>query len=218
MFQQVGVGIVTAIKIRREGIFVELTGALGEELVGRPAQPCGNDYGLYIPIDVDDTVIYVCPEGDPGDGVWVIGRFFEEAEKVPQQIVDAGDTAEQWVAKEQRQLVLQTRKGNLRLNVKVDGGSSQIQVADEGTISAVPASGKQVQLGSATASELDYVALYTQLKADFDAFVSAYNGHVHLAGSLANMGGPVVGSTASTLSTANSLGAQVKSSNVVAKK
>lgn len=218
MFQQVGVGIVTAISVRREGIFVELTGALGEELVGRVALECGDDYGFYIPIDVDDTVLYACPNGDPGDGVWVTGRFFEQAEKVPQQIVDAGNAAEQWVAKAQRQIVLQTRKGNLRLNVAVDGGSAEVKVADEGTISAVPASGKQVQLGSTASAELDFVALYTQLKADFDAFVSAYNGHVHLAGTLANMAGPVTGATAATLSTASSLSPQAKSSNVVAKK
>lgn len=220
MFQQVGLATVDAVSVRREGIFFDLTGQpLGEDLTGYLATECADDYGTYIPYDVDDTVLYVCPNGDPGTGVWVIGRFFERAERVPQQIVDAATSAEQWVAKSERQLVLQTANGALRLNVRTDaGGASEVKVAADGTISAVPVDGKRVKLGSEQDAQLDYVALYTQLKADFDAFVQAYNLHVHPAGTLANGGGPVVGVTAVTLSTANPLSPTVSSSNVVAKK
>lgn len=219
LYQQVGFATVDAVSVRREGIFFDLTGQpLGEDLKGYLATECGDDYGTYIPYDIDDTVLYVCPSGNPGSGVCVIGRFFEAAERVPQQIVDAAETSEQWVAKSERQLVLQTAKGALRLNVRTDGGASEVKIAPDGTISAVPVDGKRVKLGSEQDAQLDFVALYTQLKAEFDAFVSKYNAHVHLAGTLANGAGPVTGAVAQTLSQANNLTNAVASSNVVAKK
>lgn len=188
-FQQIGLATVEAIRIDKEGVFFNLLGQpMGEALVGRLSTDCGDNYGRFIPFDVGDTVVYACPSGDPGDGVWVFGRFWEVAEKVPDAIVDApGD--EHWVAKAGRRLTTQTTKADNTVKVLSDVGVGEVKVAGDGTISAVPPLLKMVKLGSENLAELDNVALYTQLSTQFNALVGivngligVYNGHVHSAG------------------------------------
>lgn len=126
MFQQVGLATVEAYRVDRNGIFFDLTGQpLGESLVARLLTDCGDDYGRFVPFDVGDTVLYAVPMGDPGDGVWVLGRFFEEAEKVPQDIVD-GKTDEWWVAKPGRKLTLQTAGGDAVLSMAAKDGTKGV--------------------------------------------------------------------------------------------
>jgi len=101
-------------------------------------------------------------------------------------------------------------------------GNIRIQTSKDAChVVAKPGSGGKVKLGDDVDASLDPVALYTQLKADFDAFVGKYNGHAHLAGSLLDsLGFPVTGATASVAagSQAANLSASVQSANVVAKK
>ena len=224
-FQQIGLATVEAIRVDKSGVFFDLLGQpMGESLVGRLATDCGDGYGRLVPFDVDDTVLYACPTGDPGDGVWVLGRFWEEAEKVPDAIVNApGD--EHWVAKPGRRLILQTAKSDIAMLATVDGGSGVVKVAGDGTISAVPPALKMVKLGSEVGAELDNVALYTQLAVQFNAlvtvinaFIGVYNAHVHPAGAptpfpTATPNAPYTGSPAVPM-----VPAGTRSSNVLAKK
>ncbi len=96
---------------------------------------------------------------------------------------------------------------------------SIIKLDVDGNITLIPNEGAKVRIGSGASGQLDAVALYTQLKADFDAFVGKYNGHVHTVTGTANlMSGAVTGSAAATVDSASTLSSSVASSNVQAKK
>lgn len=97
---------------------------------------------------------------------------------------------------------------------------STILLDKDGNVTIIPKSGAKVRLGSGTPAELDAVALYTQLKSDFDAFVAKYNGHTHavsVTGVMAGMA-TATGTAASTANTTSFLSTSVSSSNVQAKK
>ncbi len=97
---------------------------------------------------------------------------------------------------------------------------STILLDKDGNVTIIPKSGAKVRLGSGTPAELDAVALYTQLKSDFDAFVAKYNGHTHavsVTGVMAGMA-TATGTAATSANTASFLSTSVASSNVQAKK
>lgn len=79
-----------------------------------------------------------------------------------------------------------------------------------------PSATGKVYLGTATPAEADAVALYTQLKADFDAFVSRYNGHTHPVNGV--QAGMATVTAAATTSPAGQLSPNVAAANVRAKK
>ena len=91
-------------------------------------------------------------------------------------------------------------------------GDLIIKIDKDGNITLIPHAGAKVRLGSGTPAQLDQVALYTQLKSDFDAFVATYNGHVHPGVTVG------LGSTGTTPAAATSMSPSVGSANVVAKK
>jgi len=82
---------------------------------------------------------------------------------------------------------------------------------DTGNATLEPGTAGKVYLGTAKPAEADPVALYTQLKADYDALVSKYNNHTHPA-----PGGTTFAVVAAFV--ASDLSASVASSNVQAKK
>lgn len=104
--------------------------------------------------------------------------------------------------------------GKLICRIKFDAaGNITIQGSKPGAnVIVIPSATGQVQLGDGTPANLDFVVLFAQLKGEFDAFVAAYNGHVH-TGVTAGMV-----STGTTPSAASVLSGGVHSSNVVAKK
>lgn len=208
MFQQIGVATVEAVQIRRTGMFFDLIGQpTGEQLVGRMVTACGPDHGIVVPFEIDDTVLYAIPQGDPGDGAYVIGRFFEEAEPVPQVIVD-NPNDEHWVAKAGRRLMFQSTDGTIRLLNVLSAGNSVVELQKNGDI--VVGSGKDTVLGTTDKTTCSAVAL-------FDALKTYIDGHMHLAGTLlAPMGGGAV--TGVTGAPTVPLSASVKSANVYAKK
>lgn len=93
-----------------------------------------------------------------------------------------------------------------------------VWLKEDGSIEIVPGVGVMVKLGSANPADLDQLALYTQLKADFDSFVDTFNMHGHPAGGLSAGMTSVTGTTGGTSLAANKLSSSVASSNVVAKK
>jgi len=186
VFQQIGIATVDAVTIRRDGITFNLTGQpVGEELVGRLATDCGNDYGRVVPFDPGDTVLYAVPSGDPGDGVFVIGRFFEVAEKVPQVIVD-NPSDEHWVAKPGRRLMFRTSKSAIELLTVAASGNCTIKTTSAGGIVLAPAGSELVLAGSDNTASCDAVVLFTALQ-------SLFNGHKHLPGTLVVGPNPVTG-------------------------
>ena len=204
-------GVVQAVRVDRSGIVADvilLPDGDGPYPARMALPGAGVEHGgPYIPLEKDDTVLLACPNGDPGDGFLLLGRFFEEAEPVPAAIVD-NPTDERWVAKPERQLVLQTSRGNLTLLSLVEGGESRVSLTDAGDVEVVPAPTKKAKLGSDADADLVAVALGPILRGYLDA-------HTHLAGTL------VVGMTAVTGVTGPPTAASpaaIDSSNVVAKK
>lgn len=170
MFPQVWVAVVDAVRIDRGGWFADVTCMPeGQPLKARVALPgCGVEHGApYVPLEPDDTVLVSCPAGDPGDGVYIVGRFFEEAEPVPAEIVDnPGD--ELWVAKSGRKLVLRTSAGDLVLAAGPDGASAR----------------GLVRLGSRTAGES--VVLGDTYKGLEETFLDALSVYVDAVSAFAN--------------------------------
>jgi hypothetical protein len=150
MFSQFGVGTITEIGTNDDGIVALVTcQPVGEgPWPARVSFPsCGPNYGMNLPYEVDDTVLYCCPNGDPGDGLYIIGRFYEKAEPPPKVIVDNPDD-EQWVAKKGRRLAIWTGGAELKLTNQVDDAQQSLfQIAADGTVSIVPPLGKNVLLG-----------------------------------------------------------------------
>ena len=118
---------------------------------------------------------------------------------------------------------LQTGEVAIYNSVHAQGAVCWIKLDKDGHIIVIPKAGAKVKLGSGTDAELDPIVLYTQLKAQFDSFVSRYNGHVHPVGipavpatphaaATVTSSAPPIGDQASNLTTA------VQSANVVAKK
>ena len=212
MFQQIGIATVDAVTIRRDGITFNLTGQpVGEELVGRLATDCGNDYGRVVPFDPGDTVLYAVPSGDPGDGVFVIGRFFEVAEKVPQVIVD-NPNDEHWVAKPGRRIMFQSTRNSIELLTVAASGNCTIKTTSVGGIALVPAGTEKVLAGSDDVASCDAVVLFTALQ-------SLFNGHMHLPGTLVAGMTPVTGLSGAPDPTSIMVsGTGIDSPNVWAKK
>ena len=212
MFQQIGIATVDAVTIRRDGVTFNLTGQpVGEELVGRLATDCGNNYGRVVPFDPGDTVLYAVPSGDPGDGVFVIGRFFEVAEKVPQVIVD-NPNDEHWVAKPERRIMFQSTRNSIELLTVAASGNCTIKTTPAGGIALVPAGTEKVLAGSDTSTACDAVVLFTALK-------NLFNGHMHLPGTLVAGMTPVTGLSGAPDPTSIMVsGTGIDSPNVWAKK
>lgn len=187
MFQQVGLATVDGIRVVREGIFFDLTGQpLGESLVARLLTDCGDDYGRFVPFDVGDTVLYAVPMGDPGDGVWVLGRFFEEAEKVPQDIVD-GKTDEWWVAKPGRKLTFQTAGGDAVLSMAAKDGTKGV-----------------LRLGSKTAAE-SYVLGDTRKTSETPMLNAMVTAFTNIATAFTAAGAPFAAQAASMTAAATAI-------------
>jgi hypothetical protein len=150
MFSQFGVGTITEIGTNDDGIVALITcQPVGEgPWPARVSFPsCGPNYGMNLPYEVDDTVLYCCPNGDPGDGLYIIGRFYEKAEPPPKVIVDNPDD-EQWVAKKGRRLAIWTGGAELKLTNQVDDAQQSLfQIAADGGIKLVPPAGKLVEAG-----------------------------------------------------------------------
>lgn len=180
MFSQVGFGTITEIGTRDDGIYALVRCQPNGEgpWPARICFPsCGPDYGQNFPYEVDDTVLYCCPSGDPGDGLFVFARFYEKAEPPPKVIVDNPDD-EQWVAKKGRTLAIWTRGGVLKLVNQVDDTQqSTFEVAADGGVKIVPPVGKLVEAGE----NGDFVVtkpLYTALVAFATACSNAVNPQV----------------------------------------
>lgn len=91
-----------------------------------------------------------------------------------------------------------------------------LKLNKDGDIVLVPKGGRKVKLGDDVDANLDPVALYTQLKADYDNFVSTYNGHSHILNGIQLGAGSKTSEVPGSL--ANNLSTSVRASNVVAKK
>lgn len=70
-----------------------------------------------------------------------------------------------------------------------------VQLRTDGSIAVVPAAGQQVRIGSNQPAEVDPVVLFTQLKAEFDAFVAKFNSHAHVITPAGVMQPPAVPAT-----------------------
>jgi hypothetical protein len=172
MFDFIGIGTVTEDPVvRDDGIYVKIVcqpAGDGPWPARVATGSAGPSYGQHLPYEKDDTVLWCCPSGDPGDGLYVFGRFFEQAEPPPQQIKD-NPTDEVWVAKKGRKLLLFTGGADLRLVNQLDTGKAEVALEADGTIAAVPAAGKNLLLGQDTdGADLDYLCkktVYTALLA-----------------------------------------------------
>lgn len=93
---------------------------------------------------------------------------------------------------------------------------TKILLDKDGNITLIPGGGAKVKLGDSVSGNLVPVALYTQLKTDFDALVAKYNSHTHQITNV--QGGVATITSATTTASGSNLSTSVASSNVVAKK
>ena len=73
-----------------EGVFVDVQyQPTGENETCYLAMPfAGSGFGVFFPVEVDDTVLVAVPSGDPNNGPWVIARAWNAGDAPP---ADFGD-------------------------------------------------------------------------------------------------------------------------------
>lgn len=125
------------------GIFADVQFQPGGEpetaLVG--AAYAGGEFGLYCPIDVNDTVLVALPMGDPGNGPVIIARMWAAADK-PSAEFGSGEVATDNV-------VLRMRPGKkFRVITSDSGDGFEVDVGGDGNITLKVNSGV-VNLGGA---------------------------------------------------------------------
>lgn len=94
----------------------------------------GNGFGLYLPLEVDDEVLVVAPDGDPDAGLVVVCRLWSTADPVP---------ATAAAVTTQTDLLLEA-KSNATIRIRV-AGTGNVVIDPQGT-------GK-VKLGGETSLE-----------------------------------------------------------------
>lgn len=120
MYAYIGLAVVTEVQMTKTGFFVTLEGSGGEELKARVLRPdSGPGYGFHTDLEVEDTVLWACPDGDPGDGVYILGTWHEEAEPAPDAAI-AQPKDRVWRAKNGTRIRLQTSGADLNLEL-LDG-------------------------------------------------------------------------------------------------
>lgn len=137
------------------GVFVDVKLVpSGEEYTARvPSAYAGKGFGLYTKIHKDDSLQVSVPSGDPAHGCVVTGRFWNADDTPPQAAVDAPDDV---------LLVIESARN---LSIVVAGGGF-INLGDAQPPSGVPRDDRVLD-------ELN------KIKADFDAFKTAYDVHTH---------------------------------------
>ena len=167
-----------------EGIFADVqlqpSGEIETCFLGAPY--AGAEFGMFAPVQVDDTVLVAVPSGDPNHGPVIIARMWDAADKPASDFAGSGDDPTEDV-------VLRVRAGKkLRVRVKGSGGQVDIQAEEGANINiqsggsgkiVIHASGSEkVYLGGETGTQP--VALGTVIKTHLLAIKGWLDAHTHV--------------------------------------
>jgi hypothetical protein len=169
--------IVTGVNVDDEGFYVDvlLVPDNLEETARVGTMYAGPSFGLYFPIEVDDSVLVIAPFGSPDHGLVAIPRFWSPAEPPP------GDAV--------------SHPNDVILHVK-SGKTVRIVTGGSGNIVLDPRGSGSVRLGG-DATAVHPACRGDSLQASLNALISAYNEHKHNG---VASGGSQSGTTTSTAS------------------
>lgn len=151
----VSLAIVTKVSVEAAGVICDVTlmpSKLTESAVYTPIYG-GSGYGLYAPIEIDQMVVVLAPEGDPNEGLRIIGRAWDQGEPPPQAVIDNPTDF---------MLVVQ-KDSTCRITT---AGAGALIIQTEQTVSIMKPNGTPKPLA---------------FKSDVEAVDRKYEGHIHLA-------------------------------------
>lgn len=169
----VSLAVVTKVSVEETGIICDVTllpSQVPESAMYAPIYG-GGGYGLYAPIEVEQLVIVLAPEGDPNEGLRIIGRAWDAGEPPPKDVTD--------------------HPADFLLVVKQDA-SCRITTAGTGTVVIVSDAKIELRSKDGTAHPLPTLAEHNALR-------DRVEDHTHGPGTFSNTGGNVVGASGGPL-------------------
>lgn len=145
--KHVELGVVVASSVSADGAIYDVVTADGShETVALSPVYGGPGYGLYAPVELDDTVLIAVPYGAPNAGGRIVGRLWDPGAAPPQDAIDNQDD-----------LVIVVKPGR-KIRIVVSGGGDAVIEARDGG---------HVLLGGEDASDA------VQIRADGTTFLNA---------------------------------------------
>lgn len=138
------IAVVTAVAVDGEGVHVDVTTAEGLPETAALASPyAGPGYGMHFPIDLDEAVILVVPDGVYNAGARVVGRVWDAGDPPPGDVLDNPEDVVLVVKPGQSLRVVMTRGGDAIIEprddgaVRLGGGAAPerpVQTTDDGAV------------------------------------------------------------------------------------
>lgn len=175
-------GIVDRVIVDPEhGVFVDITYLLHEDndtaVLGVPY--AGGNFGFYVPVQVDDTVLVAVPEGETDAGPVIIARMWSAGDKPYSEMNGTALTGEEAGLYEPAEKVILKCKPGTPCEILVsEGADVTIRVAGSGNANVIVDSGKvflSATSGTEPATKGQTLKGYLDgLKTWLDAHVHAY--------------------------------------------
>lgn len=120
--------IVTAIKVESNGVFCDVVLMPSERLetARLPGPYSGTGFGAHFPVQVDDEVLIVFPQGRPDEGGVIVSRMWSASDNVPPQAVS-----------EPNDVVVHVKPGQKITIIVEDGGTVELGSANLGSTDGV---------------------------------------------------------------------------------
>lgn len=173
-------GIVDRVVVDpQQGVFVDVTLLPHEDsetaVLGVPY--AGNGFGMYTPVQEDDTVLLAIPEGDCDYGPVIIARMWSSGDKPFAEMQGTPLTGEEAGQYDPAEKVILRCKAGTPYEIYVsEGANITIKVEGSGNANVIVDTGK-VYLGDITGTEP--AARGTTLKSYLDSLKSWADTHMH---------------------------------------
>lgn len=173
-------GIVDRVVVDpQQGVFVDVTLLPHEDsetaVLGVPY--AGNGFGMYTPVQEDDTVLLAIPEGDCDYGPVIIARMWSSGDKPFAEMQGTPLTGEEAGQYDPAEKVILRCKAGTPYEIYVsEGANITIKVEGSGNANVIVNTGK-VYLGDNTGTEP--AAKGTTLKSFLDSLKSWADTHMH---------------------------------------
>lgn len=144
----------------------------------------GPGYGFYFPLNVDDYVLVTAPNGNPDEGLTIIGRPWSGGEPPPQDAVDNPADVLLVVQQDSNVRIRVQGAGNVVMN---PSGTGQVILgADLGDAALQAAAlGATIQMFLDGNPQLAGMPGFLGLVSSFNQFIEAYVNHTHGPGNTA---------------------------------
>lgn len=157
----VDVGIVDAVNVSEAGVNADVTTMEGVPETAAYSPPyAGPGYGLHLPMDIDDAVVMVTPDGVSNAGLRIVGRTWDAGSPAPADVVDNPED-----------VVLVVKPGQ----------SVRLIVTGGGHVVLEPRDGGKIKHGGDDADDplIRKVADLELVVAKLNAVITSYIAHVH---------------------------------------